>query len=69
MELLNVKEVSKLLRVSESWIRAHTPGPKHTMQPHIPCVRMGRRILYARQDIHDWVEKLKEAQQSQRKTA
>ena len=54
MELLGRREVAKLLRVSPGtlWaiVNGHRPG-----LPPLPVIRMGRRLLFRRQAVEQWL--------------
>lgn len=52
MDLLTTREVAALLRVPESTVRYWPQvryGPRHA--------KVGRRVLYAREDVQRWWER------------
>jgi excisionase family DNA binding protein len=51
MDLLNTNEAADSLRISPATVRAWV------FQKRIPCVRLGRRVLFRREDLERFVEK------------
>jgi excisionase family DNA binding protein len=51
-QLLDVGEAATVLRVSHFYIRDHATR----LEPKIPHVRFGRRILFRRSDLREFVE-------------
>lgn len=68
-QFLNVKEVSAWIGLSESLIRAHTAGRKHVLHPVIPCIRVGRRIVYNRDTIAGWMKQIEDFYSARAKSA
>jgi len=61
MEILTVKEVAALLRVSLSQIyeMTHRRTRNGEVREHpLPCVRIGTAVRFVRKDIEEWVEKM-----------
>ena len=56
--LLTVREVSLMLRMSQSWIRDHATGKR---RPVLPCVKLGRAIRFRLSDIEQFLEDCKRA--------
>jgi excisionase family DNA binding protein len=52
MELLTVSEAAKVLRVSPLTLRAWSRGPR----PRVPVIRLGRRVLFDRLALEDWIK-------------
>jgi len=51
-KLLNVAEAADLLRLSPRTLEAWARGP----HPRIPAVRLGRRLLFDRTALEDWLQ-------------
>ena len=50
---LTTKEVASLLRIAPQTLeKARSTG----LGPHIPFVKVGRAVRYAREDVRAWVE-------------
>lgn len=54
MDLLTRREVAKLLQVSPSTLWAIVNGHKQGL-PAFPVIRMGRRMLFRREAIEQWL--------------
>lgn len=48
-ELLSIKDVSRILNVRESTLRAWV------FQRKIPCVRLGRLVRFRERDLQQWI--------------
>lgn len=55
--LLTPTQVADLLQVSVAWVREHSTR-RH---PRLPAVRIGPLLRFHREDIDNWVEKLRTA--------
>lgn len=47
--LLNTAQASKILNLSESWLRKAVAGNR------IPFIRIGTRVLFRRVDLDSWI--------------
>ena len=61
MEILTVKEVAALLRVSR-WhvyelVKQRTKSGDVRENP-LPCVRLGKSVRFRKNDVEEWVERL-----------
>jgi predicted DNA-binding transcriptional regulator AlpA len=64
MEILTVKEVAAMLRLSVSQIYELTrPRTKSgDLREHpIPVLRIGTAVRFVRKDVEEWLEKLKKS--------
>jgi excisionase family DNA binding protein len=52
-KLLNILELSQIIRLTPGTIRVWLCRKK------IPCVKMGRKVLFDEKDIMEWIEKKK----------
>jgi predicted DNA-binding transcriptional regulator AlpA len=63
MEILTVKEVAKMLRISERSVyelcKARAPSGDVREHP-LPCFRMGASVRFIRKDVEEWIDKLVE---------
>jgi predicted DNA-binding transcriptional regulator AlpA len=62
VEILTVKEVSKMLRISERFVYELTKpltvsGDKR--EHPLPVLRIGATVRFIRKDVEDWIEKMK----------
>jgi excisionase family DNA binding protein len=63
MEILTVKEVAAMLRLSVSQIYELTNPRTRSgdVRDHpLPCVRMGTAVRFIRKDVEEWIEKMVE---------
>lgn len=64
MEILTVKEVAAMLRLSVSQVYELTKPRTRSgdLRAHpLPVLRMGTAVRFIRKDVGEWVEKLKKA--------
>lgn len=62
MEILTVKEVATMLRLSVSQVYSLTKPRTRSgdLREHpLPSVRMGTAVRFIRKDVEDWLERLK----------
>ncbi len=49
-ELLSIRDVSRLLKIKESTLRAWI------FQKRIPCIRLGRLVRFRKPELERWLE-------------
>lgn len=54
-ELLTSQDVQKMLRISRGSLWAITSGRRRDLPP-LPVIRIGRRLLFRRESIQEWLE-------------
>jgi hypothetical protein len=54
IELLTLKETAAILRSTTDWVRNHATGK---CRPQIPCHIMGRKLLFDRGMLKEWLRK------------
>ncbi len=50
-EYLTDEQVCQILRVTKQWLRDHTTR----VEPIVPHIRLGRKIVYPRRALFDWM--------------
>ena len=62
MEILNIDEVAKLLRLSKRSIYEFISarGKERMKANPFPCVRIGDRCLFIKEDVVAWINRQKE---------
>ncbi len=61
MEILTVKEVAKLLRISERFVYELTKPrtvSRDKREHPLPVLRIGSAVRFVRKDVEDWIEKM-----------
>ena len=54
-QLLEVPEVSQMLRMSQAWVYQHSNGVR---QPTIPSVKFGKSVRFRREDIREFIKSM-----------
>lgn len=55
-ELLNLKQVAKILGYSQFWISEHSGSGLNKKEPRIPTIRFGRALRVTRAALRDFIK-------------
>ena len=53
VELLTIKEVAEMLRVSTGWVRDHASGRR---RPRLQCIKLGKAVRFRLTDVVSFIE-------------